>query len=101
MCQSQMARAWTSHAVKGSVRKLQDCEAIFRLDQRPSALRQVIGIAQRKVTRGRERTSSGAEMSIRISCWTICAENKTSPSGWSGDTSASKSESQPAQKQVI
>src|SRR5690348_10422403 len=82
---AQMATAWTSHAVSGAVTKSQARAKSLFLDQRPRLRRHFIGIAQRNVTKGRERTSNGAEMSMRISCCTMCAANKASPSGCNGE----------------
>src|SRR4051812_44095495 len=48
---------------------------------------------------GRPRTISGAATSIKISCCVMWAEKRTAPHGCSGETNATKSESQPAAKQ--
>src|ERR1051325_7285072 len=64
----------------------------------PIDCRQPSGRAHRKGTSGCASTSSGAATSIRTSCCVMCAENRTSPQGWSGETSATKSASQPPAK---
>src|SRR5437868_12303934 len=50
---------------------------------------------------GRASTSSGAEISMRISCWVMCTQNNCSPSSWSGESRAITSEIQPSANESI
>jgi len=98
MCHVHKATAWISHATSGIVSARQSRLIQVILATLPRLRDQFNGRAQRNAINGRPRTSRGAATSIRISCCDMCAEKRTRPHACTGETSATKSASQPPAK---
>src|SRR3981081_1005124 len=101
MCQIHKATADSNHAESGAETT---CQPDLKGRDRPNLAavsRHAGGNAQRKGSNGRPRTSSGADISIRISCWCMCTQNSCSPNSWSGESSAITREIKPTANQSI
>src|SRR5947209_4534648 len=101
MCQSHSAAACTHQAVIGCVMKCQAPWTSRCFDHWPRPRLQANGSPQSNPTNGRESTRNGATTTISSSCCAMCAENKTSPRGCNGDSSATQRRIHPAQKQLF
>ena len=91
----------TNQAESGAEMKAQSLLKVLERPRLAADSRQLDGMAHKNAIRGRPSTSSGAEISIRISCCVMCTQNSCSPSSWSGESSAMTSEIQPRANQNI